>query len=92
MGALLGDLQGLASALSAMKDLMAQIALPVQKVIQQMLLLASVTVMPHLILLMTGLLKIKEISTASMRGMSVGLQGLAPVPSAALGLLGCIAT
>jgi flagellar biosynthesis protein FliP len=65
--------------------LVAQTALPVQKVIQQMSHLASVPVMPPLILLMTGLLKIKETSTASMRGQSVGLQNLAPV-RVALGL------
>ena len=66
------ELQDNAPALPAMKDLMAQTALPVP-------------VMPRLILLMTGLLKIKETSTASMRGQSVGLQNLAPV-RVALGL------
>ena len=85
MEELLEELQDNVPALPAMKDLMAQTALPVQKATVLMLQLASVPVMPPLILLMTGLLKIKETSTASMRGQSVALQNLAPV-RVALGL------
>ena len=68
MEGLLEELQDNVPALPAMTDLMAKTALPVQKVIQQTSHLASVPVMPPLILLMMGLLKIKETSTASMRG------------------------
>jgi hypothetical protein len=86
MEELLEELQDNVPALPAMKDLMAQTALPVQKATVLLLQLASVPVMPPLILLMTGLLKSKETSTASIRGQSVGLQNLAPVLSVALGL------
>jgi hypothetical protein len=51
----LEELQDNAPALPAMKVLMAQTALPVQKVIQQMSHLASLTAMQLLILLMMGL-------------------------------------
>ena len=86
MEEMLEELLDNAPALPAMKDLMAQTALPVQKATVLMIQLASVSVMQPLILLMTGLLKIKETSTASMKGQSVGLQNLAPAPSVALGL------
>ena len=64
MEALLKDLQGLAPAIYATKVLLAGTVLPVLKATVLMLQLASIAVKPPLILLMMGLLKIKETSTA----------------------------
>jgi hypothetical protein len=69
-----------------MTVLMDQTALYVQKVLLQMLPLASITAMPRLILLTTEQSRMKETSTASMRGQLKELQDLALAYSAPLAL------